>query len=146
MHHSIEIREEAFIMMYIAIVISVVLGAGGQIFMKIAMQRAGSVPISGTTAGVSLQWIWQLVHYYIGAVFSWPMFLALSCYGISYLLWLGILSRADLTFARPFVSLGYIIVIFYGYWAGEAMHLSRVVGIILIMIGLIFVAYSGHKV
>ena len=132
-------------MIYIAIFISVVLGAGGQIVMKSAMQRAGAVPISGETAGVSLQWLWQLVHYYVGAVLSWPMLLAVACYGFSYVLWLGILSRADLTFARPFVSLGYILVIVYGYLAGEAMSLARVAGIVLIMIGLIFVAYSGAR-
>lgn len=133
-------------MLYIAIIISVILGAGGQIFMKVAMQRAGSVPIDAPLSANTQAWLWQLVQYYIGAVLSWPMLLALACYSLSYILWLGILSRADLTFARPFVSLGYIIVILYGYWAGEMMSISRLIGILLIMVGLIFVAYSGNKI
>ena len=134
-------------MIWLFLFVSVSLGAFGQILMKLAMQRAGHIPLDGLVAPNSLsekiEALLSLVPYFWKALVSWPMISAVVCYGLSYVIWLGILSRNDLTFARPFVSFGYIIVILYGYYAGEAMSFDRVLGIGLIVAGLIFVAKSG---
>ncbi|MCB1175582.1 MAG: hypothetical protein KDK39_18550 [Leptospiraceae bacterium] len=135
-------------MIWILLVVSVSLGAAGQIFMKLAMNRAGQMPMEAL-----LDWregwpaLWQhgqaLLAWFWHALLVWQMLAAVISYGVSYVLWLGILSRADLTFARPFVSFGYILVILYGYYAGEALNWERLLGITLIVAGLVFVARSG---
>ncbi|MCB1319937.1 MAG: hypothetical protein KDK34_06780 [Leptospiraceae bacterium] len=125
-------------MIWVAIAISVCLGAAGQIFMKIAMRAAGPFP--------GLIGVVDIARYFWGAILSWPMLAAIVSYGISYVVWLGVLSRADLTLARPMVSLGYIMVILYGFYAGERMGWERVLGIVLIMIGLFLVVRSGARV
>lgn len=134
-------------MIWIMIFISVSLGALGQIFMKIAMNKSGNIPLSSINELQTLEafgvFLKNMYGYYFGAIFSIPMLLAILSYAISYVLWLGILSRIDLSFARPFVSFGYILVILYGYYAGEAMSTERVFGIVLICIGLFFVARGG---
>ncbi|MCR9142033.1 MAG: transporter [bacterium] len=122
-------------MVYAGVFCSVILGALGQVLMKEAMKIVG--PFAGYTG------IPDLIMYFVKAVLSLQMFGAVLCYGLSFAVWLLVLSRADLSFARPMVSFGYVIIIVYGYWAGESMSTERVLGISLIMVGLFFVARSA---
>lgn len=53
------------------------------------------------------------------------------------------LSRVDLSFAYPFLSISYVLVLFAGYfWFGETVNASRIVGVALICCGTFFVARS----
>jgi len=113
---------------------SVVLGAFGQIFMKEAMKAAGPVPLD-----LSFSVLWR---YFWNAILGWRMFAAASSYGISFLLWLALLSRSDLSLARPLMSLGYVITLLYGFYAGESVTVARAWGTLLIVAGLILVARS----
>jgi len=124
-------------MIYLWILVSVTLGALAQIMMKEAMKIAGPFP--------GLIGLRGLYDYFSGAVFTWPVIGAIGCYGLSFFVWLAVLSRSDLTLARPFVSVGYIIIIVYGYYVGERMTFDRVFGIALIAAGLFFVARSGSN-
>lgn len=73
-----------------------------------------------------------------------PMILAgLVVYGASAALWLVVLARAELSYALPLVSLGFIFSAIYAHFAlHESLGLIRIAGIGLIMIGVIFVARS----
>ncbi len=122
-------------MVYAGVFCSVILGALGQVLMKEAMKLVG--PFAGYTG------IADLIGYFFKAVVSFQMFGAVLCYGLSFGIWLLVLSRADLSFARPMVSFGYVIIVIYGYMSGENMSTERVLGIGLIMIGLFFVARSA---
>lgn len=122
-------------MVYAGVFCSVILGALGQIFMKEAMKLVG--PFTGFTG------IPDLIGYFMRAVLTLQMVGAVLCYGLSFSIWLLVLSRADLSFARPMVSFGYVIIIFYGYMTGENMSTERVLGVSLIMMGLFFVARSA---
>ncbi len=120
-----------------ALGVSILLGAFGQILMKIAMKSAGPVPLA---SGVL-----SLVFYFFNAAISLPMIGAVACYGISFLLWLAVLSVADLSLARPIMAAGYLITLAYGFVAGEDITAGRVVGTCLIVVGIAFVARSGIK-
>lgn len=124
-------------MIYFWILVSVSLGALAQIMMKEAMKIAGPFPGMVGVRG--------LIEYFSGAILTWPVVGAIGCYGLSFFVWLAVLSRSDLTLARPFVSIGYIIIIVYGYYAGERMSFDRIFGIALIAAGLFFVARSGSS-
>jgi len=53
------------------------------------------------------------------------------------------LSRVDISFAYPFLSISYVIVLFAGYFLfGELITAYRIVGVGLICIGTVFIAQS----
>lgn len=53
------------------------------------------------------------------------------------------LSRVDLSFAYPFLSISYVLVLLAGYlWFGEVINASRILGVALICLGTIFIARS----
>ena len=117
---------------------SVMLGAFGQIFMKEAMKSVGPVSFESGATG--------LAAYFFRAATTPAMAGAVFSYGLSFLLWLMVLSRADLSLARPVMSIGYLITIAYGFYAGESVTLERLLGTVLIVVGIFFVAKSGVKV
>ena len=54
------------------------------------------------------------------------------------------LSRVDLSFAYPFLSVSYVLVLIAGYfWFGEAVNASRMIGVALICGGTYFIARSA---
>jgi drug/metabolite transporter (DMT)-like permease len=67
----------------------------------------------------------------------------LALYGISTVLWLLVLAKLDVSFAYPFVSLGFVFIALYAYFGlHEPLSLSRIAGICLIFAGVLFVAKS----
>lgn len=67
----------------------------------------------------------------------------LALYGASTLLWLLVLAKLDVSFAYPFVSLGFVFIALYGYFGlHEPMSALRIAGICLIFAGVLFVAKS----
>lgn len=124
--------------MWVSLGISILLGALGQIFMKEGMKAAGPIALD--------QGLPHLFYYYLNVFLSPYILGAVASYGVSILLWLGVLSRADLTLIRPLMSIGYILTMVYGYYAGEHLTPGRVFGTLLIIVGLYFVARSGGRV
>lgn len=62
-------------------------------------------------------------------------------YGMSMLLWLGVLSRVDVSRAYPFVGLGIIgTMILAYYFFSEPLTVPKIVGTILIVTGIVFVS------
>lgn len=116
------------------IIISVALGALGQILMKNGMAKIGPLKNSNFLNGVL---------YFVKAIFSPLVFLGLFSYGISMIIWLWVLSKFDLSYARPFVSLGYIFIILYSLFVlKENIQITRWVGLLFILVGIFFVAKS----
>jgi len=122
---------------WIILIASIALGAFGQIFMKEGMKQAGPVPLDRSVV--------DLASYFLKAIFSFQLIGAAVCYGVSFLMWLAVLSVLDLSLARPIMATGYLITMIYGYFAGEELSVSRVAGTLLIVAGLFFVAKSGGK-
>ena len=53
------------------------------------------------------------------------------------------LSRVELRFAYPFLSVSYVLVLLAGYfWFGETINAARIGGVALICLGTFFVARS----
>ncbi|MCA8888916.1 MAG: EamA family transporter, partial [Parvularculaceae bacterium] len=69
---------------------------------------------------------------------------ALVIYGVSIVLWLWVLSQADLSLAYPFVSLGFVVtMVFAAGFLGEHVSMLRIFGTLLIVAGCIVVARSA---
>jgi drug/metabolite transporter (DMT)-like permease len=115
----------------ILIFISIFIAVCGQILMKKGMLQVGFI---------------QLSHF--GEKF-WAMMLnpwvilGLVFYALSAVLWLIILSRKDLSFVYPLVSLGYVVVLFFSAVIfKEQVSLLRWVGTLVIMLGIFLISRS----
>ncbi len=117
------------IRLYVLLFLSILLGALGQIFMKIMMNQIGNFPFSEKS-----EWI----TYFFNILFSKYLWFVFICYGISIVFWLIVLSYSDLSLVRPIMSLGYLITLFYGIYSGESVTKERILGTLLIIGGIFF--------
>ena len=119
------------------IVIAVSLGVVGQVLMKYGMNRYRNNPPPGAS-GVFTKDLWY--------VFTNIWVLAgLGSYGISTIIWLYVLTRADLSFAYPFIAISYIAVILIGPWLfKESIGGWKVLAIVLIILGVFSMTISEH--
>ena len=71
------------------------------------------------------------------------LWVGLTCYGISVIVWILALSRVDVTIAYPMLSIGYVVNAMAA-WAllGEALTGQRVLGIGIIIIGVVVLTRS----
>ena len=68
---------------------------------------------------------------------------AFAVYGISALVWMIVLSRVNLSYAYPMVSLGYVfVVILSRYLFGESVTMLRLAGTLVIGVGVILISQS----
>ena len=109
----------------------VMLNAAAQILMKAGTNSIGYfefnmaniVPIG-----------WKLVT-------EWHIVLALFCYALSVIIWILALSRVPVSIAFPLLSMAYIVTaVAAWYLLGEALSLTKVAGIVVIILGVIIIS------
>jgi multidrug transporter EmrE-like cation transporter len=67
----------------------------------------------------------------------------LGSYVISVAIWLLVLARVEVSYAYPFLSVGYVVVTLMGYFIfHESLSWMRVVGISIIILGVILLSRS----
>ena len=117
------------------IVGTVALVVTGQLLLKIGMIRVGTIDRERIRSP------WTL----IGDVIREPtVVLGVLVYALSGLLWLYVLSRAELSFAFPFLSLAYAGVTAAATVFLEEHFTGRLwFGLVLVMVGVVAVAFSG---
>jgi drug/metabolite transporter (DMT)-like permease len=112
----------------VMILASVVLGVAGQISLKKGMLLFGS-------AGLTLS--------LIKVIFTPYIFLGLVLYTIAMFLWLSILSRVELSYAYPLLSLSYVFIILASWLIfKEHISLLRLMGVFFICLGVMMVGRS----
>ena len=121
--------------MWTFLALAILLGALGQILMKIGMKQAGPIPLHDGTAA--------LVVYFFKALTSPPLLGVVVCYGLSILLWLAVLSVQDLSLVRPLMSVGYLLTLIYGIYSGETVTWERIGGTLLITGGVFLLVRSA---
>ena len=111
----------------------VLLNAGAQVLLKAGTNVLGVITLTADN------WLSQF-----GRMALEPHIVAgLACYVVSVVVWIIGLSRVPVSIAYPMLSLGYIInAIAAHYLLGEAVTLSRWVGIGFIIVGVWLVARS----
>jgi drug/metabolite transporter (DMT)-like permease len=115
------------------ILTSVSLNAAAQVLMRTGMLKVGNI-----TGAVSA--LFKALPSMIGNGFLW---LSLFCYGVSIIMWMVVLSGVEVSFAYPFLSIGYILSAVVGYFLlGESVTPVRIAGIAVICIGVILIARS----
>jgi undecaprenyl phosphate-alpha-L-ara4N flippase subunit ArnF len=118
--------------------LSVILSACAQLFMKVSMIQLQ------LHEGVELNLSLFFIIIENNTVLIW-LIGGLSCYALSMLSWMFALTKYELSFAYPFLGITYILVYFGAvYWGQIAEQLTwqRTAGIVLILIGVVFVNYK----
>lgn len=117
------------------ILFSVSCSSVAQLFLKLGM-----VNRSHGKALAAGDWPAMLV----GALLNPMVIGGLALYFFGALVWLIVLAKVDLSFAYPFVGLGFIITLVLGKLVmDEAITPQRLLGTLLVAAGVIMVAASG---
>ena len=116
------------------ILIGVLAGAAGEILLKQGMNQIGAITLSLHDL-LSVLWRIGTNPFVIGG-------LVLYVGGLVF--WLAALSRVDLSYAYPFASLSYIIMLLASWQLlNEQITPTRLIGTLIIAIGVIVVARGG---
>ena len=115
----------------IYILISVLTSTVGQLLLKIGMNNMGSITLSSNQF---LSTSWKMAtnpHVFIGLV----IYLAGTIF------WLAALSRVDLSYAYPFASLSYVVMLVASWMMfDEKITLGRFLGTVVIGIGVLLIS------
>jgi multidrug transporter EmrE-like cation transporter len=115
------------------ILLGVLLNAVAQLFLKQGMRRIGYFEFTLNNA-------MPIAFQAAGNIFIWG---GLLCYVISVAVWLLVLSRVEVSFAYPLLSVGYIVNAVAGYYLfQENLSVVRITGILIICVGVYFVTKS----
>jgi len=109
----------------IIIIIGVIFASFGQILLKFGIMGAEKIHEFNL---LQISTLFVNVHVVLG----------LMSYALSSIFWLIALSREDLSFVYPFISLTFIIILFSSFFIfQEKIGFSRILGTSIIIIGLI---------
>lgn len=116
------------------VLLSVVLNTLGQLFFKIGLNQIGAFSFSPS----------NLVLFGCKIFTNLSVMSGLFIYVISTAVWFLVLSRADVSFAYPLVSIGYIFNSIAAYYClhEHAFSPMRLLGTLTIMIGVVLICQS----
>lgn len=113
-------------MTYIIALISILLGSIAQFFLKKGMSH---VNLSE-----------EILVIFKKIIFNGYIINGITCYILSLLFWLYVLSKLELSKAYPMVSLGYVFTTILGYLLlNESITINKIIGISFIIIGVYFI-------
>lgn len=118
---------------YLLILGTVALGATGQLLIKASTSQLGTISLS----------LLDAIGLIMRVLRNPLLLLGLLSWSLGALLWVATLSRVQLTYAYPMLSLGYVIV-FAGSWIifKEPVSLLRIVGAVIVIIGVVLISRS----
>ena len=120
-------------MIFFLIFLGVFLNAMAQLLLKAGMTHIGHFEFS----------VANLLPIGIKVALSPSIITGLFFYVLSVVIWLLVLSRVQVSYAYPMLSVGYIINAFAAYLLfGEPLSILRMTGIFIIMTGVYLVAQS----
>jgi drug/metabolite transporter (DMT)-like permease len=115
------------------IMVDVALNVTGQLSLKYGMSRFGNFALSMST----------LPPIFLKAATNFYVLLGLFCYGLGFMVWLVVLSKAEVSWAYPMISLGYVFTAILGRLIlGESVSATRMAGILVTCLGVLLIARS----
>lgn len=113
------------------IIVSVLLNCGAQLLMRKGMLCVGELGVGE---------FFQKITVMASNLWLWGAFLS---YAVSIILWMVVLSRVQVSFAYPFLSIGYVVAAICGYYFfSEDLSLIRIAGIAVICLGVFLISRS----
>ena len=127
------LSHKEFLMLTISCLLaSMILGVVGQVFIKSGLNSLGNLNFSSALIGSYLK------------IFLSPfVFLGICLYFMGVFFWLYALSKVDLSYAFPFVSFSYVLIVLFSWvFLGEHISHLRWAGVIAISIGVFLISRS----
>lgn len=119
---------------FLLIFVPIIIAAGGQIILKLGMNKIGAFNFSETS----------LLSFFSKILTTPLVLLGLSLYGLSAFLWLMVLSREKLSFVYPMVAFSYVVtVILSMVILKEEVSWLRWLGLGVICLGILLIAKSS---
>ena len=116
---------------HIYVAVTLVLTVYGQLVLKWQIGGAGPMPDGGGEKLLFL--LRQLLNPWITSGFASAFLASLA--------WMAAMTRFELNYAYPFMSLAFVIVMLFGaLFLGETMTVHRVIGTLLVVVGLTVIA------
>jgi len=115
------------------ILFDVALNVAGQLTLKFGMSKMGNFSLS----------LPNLTSVFLRAATSPYILLGLCLYGLGFMVWLIVLSKAEVSYAYPLISLGYVFTALLAWQLfGENVTATRLVGILVTCLGVFLIARS----
>ena len=115
-------------MSYFYILCTVLLTVYGQLVIKWQVLKAGAFPAAGTDK------LWFLLHLLLHPWVISAFFAAL----LASVTWMAAMTKLQLSYAYPFMSLAFILVIlFSALFFNEPITTPKLLGVVLVMLGLV---------
>jgi drug/metabolite transporter (DMT)-like permease len=115
------------------ILLDVALNVVGQLSLKFGMSKMGNFSLS----------LPNLTSVFARAAVNPYIILGVFCYGTGFLVWLIVLAKAEVSYAYPMISLGYVFTAILAWQLlGEHVTAFRFVGILVTCLGVIIIARS----
>lgn len=115
----------------VLILLSVLLNCAAQLLIRKGMLIEGEIGMQNMLSHIGSMitnlWLWG----------------AMVCYTLSILLWMSVLSKVEVSYAYPFLSVGYVVSAVAGYALfNENLSSIRIAGIVVICVGVILISRS----
>lgn len=120
--------------LFAAVMLCVTLSVLSQFLLKLGVSSPAFQQRLVGGAGGELVWAALGSGFVVGGI---------VLYGLAAVFWMLVLAHADLSLVYPFVGLGFVLIMLLG-WAvlGEPLNAAKLVGTLLIAVGVVFVARS----
>jgi len=116
------------------IILGVMLNAAAQLALKQGMRKIGYFDFK----------LENLSHVFHAVIASPYIFAGLASYVVSVVVWLLVLSRVEVSYAYPLLSIGYIVAALAGWhFFNESLGIIRWAGIIVICFGVWLITQTG---
>ncbi len=113
--------------------------------ISIALSVAAQFSLKAGMSGVKVQNAFQqsnLLKILFNVLTDKYVFSGFVLYALGAVVWLGVLSKWDVSKAYPLVGLGFVFTAVIGFLIGEQMNIPRVIGVVLICAGVFLVGRS----
>jgi drug/metabolite transporter (DMT)-like permease len=115
------------------ILMDVALNVVGQLSLKYGMSKMGNFSIS----------LPNLASVFARAAVNPFILIGVVCYGTGFLVWLVVLAKAEVSYAYPMISLGYVFTAVLAWLLlGEQVTVMRFAGILVTCLGVFIIARS----
>jgi len=113
--------------------VGILMGVIAQLVMKLGMKRHGKVSLS-----------LKRIHRDIFRIYFNPfVILGVSFYLLSFFIWIFVISKIDLSYAYPLVSINFVLIaLFSKIFFKEKVSNKRWLSIVIILLGVILVTMS----
>lgn len=121
-------------MIFALILLGVLLNTAAQLMLKAGMGQIGHFEFSAA----------NILPIGVKVMGNMPIISGLAMYVLSVMVWLLVLSRVQVSFAYPMLSIGYVVNAIAAYYIfGEPLTSARLLGIFIIIAGVYLVAQSS---